>query len=339
MERRRFILCTLGSAGLGYLGCKASNQIGVTSGSGRLIKCSRSTRALGSQVHCTVYSPDMEAAENAIASAFAEIERVESLMSLYRADSQLSRLNRQGYLDRPDPDLHSVLSQAMGLSQRSEGAFDVTVQPLWELYQHCKEAGITPAPEEIRRTCQSVGWQRIRMTGQRIELQPGTRITLNGIAQGYAADVACEALRSQGVTSAILDTGEVGLIGQHHRKDHWTVGIKHPRQPGALLGSAHLRNRSLATSGDYETRFSNDYRFHHLFDPQTGTSAEECSSVSVVAPTTMQADALSTACFVLGLRRGMELVRSTPDTDALFVTKNGQTHQSPGFPLGSFEEA
>jgi thiamine biosynthesis lipoprotein len=157
MERRRFILCTLGSAGLGYLGCKASNQIGVTSGSGRLIKCSRSTRALGSQVHCTVYSPDMEAAENAIASAFAEIERVESLMSLYRADSQLSRLNRQGYLDRPDPDLHSVLSQAMGLSQRSEGAFDVTVQPLWELYQRCKEAGITPAPEEIRRTCQSVG--------------------------------------------------------------------------------------------------------------------------------------------------------------------------------------
>jgi thiamine biosynthesis lipoprotein len=88
-----------------------------------------------------------------------------------------------------------------------------------------------------------------------------------------------------------------------------------------------------------KTRFSNDYRFHHLFDPQTGTSAEECSSVSVVAPTTMQADALSTACFVLGLRRGMELVRSTPDTDALFVTKNGQTHQSPGFPLGSFEEA
>lgn len=331
MKRRHFLRCALGGAGLGTLGWISGVQKKGAGDFKELVRCVRQTRALGSEVRCTVYAPDLETAEEAIAAAFAEIERVESLMSLYRPQSQLSRLNANGFLKNPDPDLVRVLRHAMDLSERTDGAFDVTVQPLWDLYQKAAQSGTTPNQEDLRTACRNIGWQQLNISDNWITSGPGIKITLNGVAQGFAADMANRALTTHGIRHAILDTGEVDPVGSHPLRKDWTVGIKHPRHPGALLGTTQLRNRSLATSGDYESRFTNDYRNHHLFNPQTGLSASECCSVSVAAPTTMQADALSTAAFVLGVERGLELIRSIPDADALFVTNNGQITRTPGF--------
>lgn len=162
-----------------------------------------------------------------------------------------------------------------------------------------------------------------------------TEITLNGIAQGFAADAVRRVLVSHGIESALIDTGEIGTLGEPAQKRDWSIGIKHPRDIGNLLGMARLNGRCLATSGDYETTFTNDFSQHHLLDPKTGSSPAELSSVSIAATTAMQADALSTAVFVAGLRDGKELVKSIPGVDALFVTKQGKVVRTAGFPLAS----
>ncbi|NBD38751.1 MAG: FAD:protein FMN transferase, partial [Verrucomicrobia bacterium] len=242
-------------------------------GHGHLKKVSRSCRALGTDVHLTVFHEDARTAEKALSAAFTEIDRVEDLMSLYRADSQLSRLNRNGSLTAPDPDLVRILQTASRLSARTGGAFDVTVQPLWRLYARRDKAGALPDGEDLSRTRAKVDWRKLEVRPENIRLHgEGMAVTLNGMAQGFATDAARRILRCHGIRSALIDAGEVGAVGKPLHKANWTVGIQHPRQQGELLGISNLEGRCLATSGDYETRFSDDYRFHHLFDPQTGRS-------------------------------------------------------------------
>ena len=331
-HRRRFLFCALGGAGLAAITWRRGTFSAEPS-PGDLHEVSRSSRAMGSQVHCTVYAASRAQGEEAIDAAFAAIERVESVMSLYRSDSQLCRLNRSGTLSRPDPELLDVLQLAAEISRRSDGAFDISVQPLWELHARHARLGSQPSPQEIKAACQYVNWQAVHIEEEGIWLEGGAQITLNGIAQGHAADAACRALRAHGIRHAILDAGEICPLGKHVERDHWQVGIKHPRQPGGLLGLAQLDGRCMATSGDYETTFTGDHSSHHLFDPRTGRSALACASVSVMAPAAAQADALSTACFVLGLERGMELIRATPQADALFVARDGQLTRSENFPI------
>jgi thiamine biosynthesis lipoprotein len=282
----------------------------------------------------SVWHRDSPSGEAALDAAFAELEHVENVMSLYRPDSQISRLNRDSILKQPHPYLVTVLEYAGRIADQTGGAFDVTVQPLWDLYQGAKQQGRLPEEPQVRKACSRVDWRRVQTSADRISLWgEGTAITLNGIAQGFAADAAMAALRRAGVVHALIDTGEMGTIGGKPDGAAWTVGIQHPRQPAAFISLAKLQDRCLATSGDYETWFSADLVNNHLFDPHTGHSPTELASVSIAAPTGMAADALSTAVFVLGVERGMNLVRSIPGTDALFVTKDGRIVTTDGFPV------
>lgn len=330
MKRRQFIVSLAGTAAIGLTGW----QMGRLVNARRLVKVTRSGWALGTQTALTVFSQDSSRAEQAIDAAFRELSRVEDIMSLYRPDSEISRLNRDGFLDNPDPDLVEILSVAKQLAQDTKGAFDVTIQPLWKLHYGHAEAGTNPSRAEIEEALANVDWQRVRVSPQRIELDgEGTAITLNGIAQGFAADAVSRTLAEYGIQHALIDTGEIGAIGSHAEKDAWSIGIKHPRKENDFLGLAALNGRCLATSGDYETRFSDDYSQHHLLDTRTGVSPVELSSVSVVAKTALQADALSTAVFLLGLKNGRKLIEATPGADALFVTKDGSETQTAGFPM------
>ena len=177
---------------------------------------------------------------------------------------------------------------------------------------------------EVR--ARTVAGRRVRLTDK------GMAITLNGIAQGYAADRVRSVLQSHGVTNALVDVGELAPVGTKSSTQPWTAGIQHPREPDAYVSLARLNGRCLATSGDYATAFSPDKRYNHIFDPATGCSPLEFSSVSVVAPTATEADALSTAVFVLGLEKGAELVRATNGADALLVRKDGSVVRTDGFP-------
>jgi thiamine biosynthesis lipoprotein len=333
MKRRTFFMCLAGTAAAGMTGwsLKSTNRAGKAAG--RMARVSRRSHALGANVVLTVFHPDKAVANQAIDEALREIDRIESVMSLYRPTSQISQLNKQGFLNDPDPALLEVLALANALSEQTQGAFDITVQPLWKVYFEHAQSGRLPDEQALSAALASVDWRRVRTENGRVTLNgTGTQITLNGIAQGYAADAVARILRSHGIESALIDTGEINTVGHHIEKADWTVGIKHPRTPQDFITLASLNGRCLATSGDYETRFSEDFRNHHLLDPKTGHSPSELASVSIAAPTAMEADGYSTAVFMLGLQAGRNLVESTPGLDALFVTKEGRMERTSGFP-------
>lgn len=296
----------------------------------------RTSHALGSSITMSVWHRDEAAAEAALDAAFAELELVENVMSIYRSESQVSRLNQDAALDDPHPHLVTVLEYAKAMAKKTDGAFDVTVQPLWELYHNAKKHKRLPSEAEVLQARALVDWRRLKVTPTRLQLTgEGTAITLNGIAQGFAADAAMAVLRRAGVAHALIDAGEMNALGGKPNAEAFTVGIQHPRNDDAFVSMTKLQDRCLATSGDYQTRFSDDFVHHHLFDPHTGHSPTELASVSIVAPTAMEADALSTAVFVLGAELGMDLVRRTPGTDALLVSKSGQITTTDGFPLSA----
>ncbi len=327
-SRRRFLMGTAGACaalGAGAWSLESARR-------GELYR--RTSHALGSAVTLTVWHRDRSVAEAALEAAFQELELVERVMSLYSPDSQLCRLNRDALLQPPHPHLVTVLEFAAGISKQTAGAFDVTVQPLWELYREAQKQGTLPEESAVRLARERVDWRRVQVAADRIELTgEGTAITLNGIAQGFAADAAMHVLRRCGVEHGLIDAGEMSALGHKPDGECWQVGIQHPRQPDAFVSLAKLQDRCLATSGDYQTWFSEDLVNHHLFDPHTGHSPRELASVSIAAPTAMAADALSTAVFVLGVERGMELLRQMPGTDALLVLRDGRSLTTAGFPV------
>ena len=330
LSRRRLLL-SLGALTSAAAVAAAAARLPAVPG-GALVEVKRTGRALGAQVAMTVLHRDPAAGERALTAAFAELDRVDDLMSVYRPASQVSRLNRDGRLHDPHPCLVEVLRAALAMSARTGGAFDVTVGPLWQAYAAAQGAGHLPEPAAVREALERVGWRNLIVAPDRVRLAAGMSITLNGIAQGYAADRALAALRAHGAEHALVDTGEVGSIGRNPAGDAWSAGIQHPRRADAYIALVRLDGRCISTSGDYATTFTPDRSANHIFDPATGRSPGAFASVTVVAPTGIAADALSTAVFVLGPERGLDLIRRTPGADALVVLKDERVLVTDAFP-------
>jgi len=306
----------------------------------KIVSCSKSAAALGTKVEITALHSSHAQAEAAVTAAFAELDLVEEVMSLYRPHSQLCQLNRDGILRQPHPYLVEVLTAAQDLAERSGGKFDVTVQPLWKLHASAAKQGRVPSRAEIAAAVELVDWRRLKVSETVVRLQrPGMAITLNGIAQGYAADRAKAALQKHGVEHALINTGELTSLGQKSTGHPWRIGIQHPRVDDAYIALADLDGRCLATSGDYATTFGDGRQHHHILDPDTGTSAAGFASVSIVAPSGMLADGLSTAAFVLGPDEGTKLVRQSANADLLAVLQDGRLLRTAGFPSSHDEEA
>lgn len=293
----------------------------------------RKAAALGTQVHITVHHHDRAAAEHAIEQAVTELSRVEEVLSIYQPQSDVSRLNRDGAIDQPHQDFLTVLRAALEMSQQTSGAFDCTIQPVWAVHANAMKDRREVDPMHLAATRKLVGWSHIECSVFRVAFkQPGMALTFNGIAQGFATDRVREVLIAHGITSALIDVGELSALGDNGGDKPWRVGIQHPREADAFIALAALNQRSMATSGDYESTFSSDFHSHHILDPATGQSPQELASVSIVAPSAMLADALSTAVFVLGAERGEALLQSMDNVDALFVFKNGRVRMTPNFP-------
>jgi len=329
-NRRRFLRFAVGACAVSTLDSGIRRSAWAADS---LARVTRRSKMLGTNVAITALASRTEAAHAAIELAFDEMRLVERLMSIYRDDSQLSRLNKRGTIAEPHPHLVAILREATRTAAATNGAFDVTVAPLWDLFSQSGHLNQLPSSEEVARVQKLVDWRGVEITDRRIRLrQKGAAITLNGIAQGFATDRAVAVLREQGIEHALIDTGELGSLGSSSDGKPWSVGVQHPRQEDAFVSVVDLEGRCLATSGDYATRFSDDCRHHHIFDPQTGYSPTELSSATIVAPTGTMADALSTATLVMGSEAAMRLVTNLKRVDALFVLKNGETRATPGFP-------
>jgi thiamine biosynthesis lipoprotein len=318
MHRRIFIAAALGS----IAGAAGAGEPAAPLHTGAAV-------AFGTTVSVSVRHPDAEAAQRAIAAAIAQARRIDGLMSIYDPDSQVFRLNRDKVLHDPDPHVLAVLAHARSLSRLTLGAFDITVQPLWRSFHDA--AGLPPAPER-QRVRRLVDWTQVQAGPGRVVLaRPGAAITLNGLAQGYAADLALAALRRHGIRHALVDTGEFAALGPAGARP-WMLGIRDPRIESRLAARLALDGRCLATSGDYAAAFTPDRLHHHIFDPATGDSPTKLASVTVLAPTGLEADGLSTAFMVMGARRAHTLAAQLRGVDLLTIGKGGQAWKSPGFP-------
>ncbi len=235
---------------------------------------------------CTITAPDREAIEK----AFDEIKRVDAALSNWRDDSELAELHGKRSL-KAGAELLSFFKQSVAASERSGGAFDVTVGPLVRLWGGKR----VPPREKLEAARAKVGWKRIRIDAETVSLEDGVEIDPGGIGKGIAVDRAAEALRKAGVKRALVDFGSSAFaIGE------WEISIRDPAAPDKALLSVALRDESLSTSGQYEKFFEQDgKRYGHILDPRTGAPVEGMAGVSVIAPTGTESDALSTTVFVL----------------------------------------
>jgi FAD:protein FMN transferase len=287
--------------------------------------------SLGSPSRLSICHSDRVLAGRIAARCAAEIRRLEAIFALYRADSELARLNRDGWLESPSLDLLIVLAHCQRLAALSGGAFDVTVQPLWDLYATHFFGGATapthgPEPQAIERALRLVDWQGLDVTTRRVKVaRRGMGVTLNGIAQGYVTDRVTEILRDHGCDRVLADMGCSELRASGRRVDGrpWRVGLADPRQPETFAVTLDLSDRALCTSGGYGTKFEPSGRFHHLFDPATGESAHHYIAVSVFAASAMIADALSTALYTTPPERGSRLLEQFPGVSALVTRADG----------------
>ena len=247
-------------------------------------------QALGARASIRLAHPEGEAIA---ARVLSEIDRLEGILSLYRADSALSRLNRSGRLEAPPPELLECLSLAGSVNRASGGLFDPTVQSLWALWAEAATAGGTPSDAALAEVLARTGWARVGLDPARITLAPGMALTLNGIGQGYVADRVAALLREEGLDEILVDTGEMRALGGQPGGGCWRVVLEEG-------GRIALSDRALATSAPLGTTFDAGGALGHILDPFTGRPASaRWRGISVSAPTAAVADALSTAACLL----------------------------------------
>lgn len=247
-------------------------------------------QALGARASIRIEHPQAEAI---VARVMAEIDRLENVLSLYRANSALCRLNRDGHLQDPPFELLGCLSLADAVHLASGGRFDPTVQPLWTLWAQSAANGTRPDPADVDRVRGNVGWGKVTLDAAAITLHPGMALTLNGIGQGYVADRVAAMLEAEGLTDILIDTGEFRALGGQPGGDGWPVRL----ESGERLP---LRQRAVATSAPLGTTFDQAARDGHILDPMTGMPAPaNWRSVSVSAPSAAIADALATAACLM----------------------------------------
>lgn len=317
--RRRIVLGAAGlAAATGFGGAATFRALADANG---LVTRTRAGLAFGTVVALTAAGRDAGTIEAAITDGFRSMRAVEASASLFRADSALSRLNRTGFIDAPDPHLTALLGFALALAAETGGAFDPTVQPLWLIWSEAAARGARPDAVTLRAALGRVGWQRVRLEPDRIRLESGTELTLNALIQGYAADRVMAALSAHGIADAFVDTGEFGAVGAHADGTPWRLGLADPKAPENVAAVIAPFSGFAATSGDYNMSFSDDRADHHIFDPHTGRSPGGLASVTVMAPTGLVADGLSTAGMVLGRDRGARLLATRPNCTIRFVDK------------------
>ena len=270
--------------------------------------------------------------------AFLEITRIESIMSTYSPTSDISILNRKGYLNEVCPELQTVVLRSLYYGRLSAGAFDITIKPVLDLYKRCyQEQDRPPSPSELSETLDLVNFRNVLVEDDQIHLtKQNAQITLDGIAKGYIIDLVIDVLQKNEIHHALVNVGgDMRGIGQSSRAKPWSIALQNPRNVKDYLAIIHLTNQAVATSGDYERFFVQDKTVHHIIDPKTGQSARSLISATVIARMAIDADALATAVFVLGPQEGMELIESLEGIEALLITNKREILMSSGFATGA----
>jgi thiamine biosynthesis lipoprotein len=296
----------------------------------------RAQMQMGTLVSITVVARNEAIAHAAATAGFAEIRRLEELLSTWISSSELSRVNASAGI-KPiyvSTDTLAVVHRAMQAAEMTDGGFNIAIGPAVEAWSVIDGQRI-PAESELDALRPLVDLQAVHVDvrEQTIYLdKAGMRIDVGGIGKGYAADQAVEALRRAGAIAGVVAlSGDIKTFGRMPGGKKFPVGIQHPRKDGSVLAWIDLEDEAISTAGDYERFFERDgVRYHHILDPRTLQPARSCQSVTVVAREGIWADGLDTGIFVMGVELGMQLVEALPDVEAIIVDAEGHVHVSSG---------
>lgn len=276
----------------------------------------------------TLWHGDVALCHRAISKVRTEVARYERIFSLYRPDSEISRLNAAGELHNPAPELSVVIEESQRFGVLSGGAFDISVQPLWRLYEAHFWSQTHVVPDILARAREVarelVDFRRIDTGAARIAFaRDGMGITLNSIAQGFITDAITDMLRNEGFEQAVIDLGEFRTLGRHPDGHPWRIGIRNAPVASGSERVVELADTALAVAGGYGTIFEPTGRFHHIFEPQSGASANRLADAAVTAPRATTATALAVATCVLGEEGAHALLQACPGARAIVTRPDG----------------
>lgn len=322
--------------------------VGVSRGRVRIT----STRpSMGTLVSVTAVDSSRDRIQEAAGRAFQEMDRVVGLLNRYDSASAVGYLNAEGEILGPPPELCRVLSRALAHHQYSAGAFDPTVQPLVDLFRARSGRSIgsatpassgpappappgpgSPEPTEtaIRDALSRIDASAVELASRSIRFnRPGMGITLDGIAKGYVVDGMTAILEAHGLENFLVDAGgDIRSLGFREDGQPWQVGVQDPDKNARLPDVIPLRGMAVATSGSYEIHFDPEQVRHHIVAPGKGASPGHSRSVSVVAPSALEADALATSVFVMTPEQGLAFIETITNCACLLVDREGREHRS-----------
>ena len=321
ISRRRFITFVAAAAGLPLLLKAGSSQAKPVRWEGT---------ALGAPASIQLFHTDEAQARAAIAAGLDELRRLEAIFSVYRADSSISKLNREGVLENAPDDFIAMLTRALSLAKISDGVYDPTIQPVWQTYfRHFTSSNpdpAGPAQRDLAAALALVDWRAVEVdaANKRVSFaRTGMGLTLNSGAQGYITDRVADVLRAHGFERMLVDMGEPRAISNKPDGTAWRIAIANPADPDRAVVTLDVVDKCVSTSGGYGTLFDSAGAFTHLIDTRTGRTAPALLGVSVVADTGIAADGLSTAMLMAPVERRQHILRSAGGQKAIYVTPDG----------------
>ncbi|HUW19255.1 MAG TPA: FAD:protein FMN transferase [Sedimentisphaerales bacterium] len=291
-------------------------------------------QVMGTFARIVAVAPDSGTAKNCIEAAFAELRQVDEMMSDYKSDSEISRVNRDAYKGpvKVSGPTFEVAQKAIYFSELSDGAFDITVGPLVDLWRLAAEANAVPTEAQLQQARAKVGYEKLLLDANALTVRfavEGMRLDMGGIAKGYAIDKAIEAMQKGGALGGMVDVGgDIRCFGVPTRgKTHWLIGLQDPNRPEDWIDTSKpslvlkLNDAAIATSGDYRRFVLIDgQKYSHILDTKTGRGGKGFSSVTIIAKKAVDADALATAVSVMGAEKGLALIQKLPDTEAILIS-------------------
>jgi thiamine biosynthesis lipoprotein len=294
----------------------------------------RTEAIMGTSCSVEVWSEDAAKGEAAIASVFADMHRIDRLMSTWKPDTEVSLVNREA-AKRPvkiSLELFDLLAASLEYSRLSHGAFDITYASVGYLYDFKK--GVHPDQKAIDAALPGINYRHVVLDRKELTvrfLREGVRIDLGGIAKGHSVDRGIQILQAAGITRGMVNAGgDTRIIGDRFGRP-WVVGLRDPDHPGKSYLRIPLTDAAISTSGDYERYFDEDgKRFHHIIDPKTGDSARKVRSVTVIADTATRTDGLTKCVFIMGAEDGIAFINTLEGVDAVAVRPDGKVVYSKG---------
>lgn len=288
---------------------------------------------MGTFARVVAVAEDSAKAKNCIDVAFAEFDKVDKLMSRYKKDSEISEINRDGFkravqVSKPT---FEVLKRASEISELTEGAFDITVGVLSDLWQAAKDANSVPDEAALQQARSKVDYEKLILDVNDLSVRfavEGMKLDTGGIAKGYAIDKAVEAMQACGVNGGMIDIGgDIRCFGSPPSgKETWLIALQNPEQTKSedvteqYLSVLKIKDEAITTSGDYQRFFViKGKRYSHIIDTKVGWSSNKVSSVTIIGKNAIDADALATAVSVMGIEKGLALIESIDNTEAILI--------------------